>query len=343
MLGIWHSPCHSYVQLHIKILMLMKLISRALIPVLICLAAASCEYEYYPENLSDKGKIYLHCVPEAGSPVEILAAVAYPIIVGDGYVSPSPVLTLKINGESVTLSVDREHSPKFKGERKYVSDCIANEGDVVEVYASADGLDAVSSRTVVPEAVPPFVTEVAAVQTDKKVPMHSGTGMNNALKFTLRMNPQEKDSWYGVQVVKRVGFYPEEGMTEPENEEIGYSDILVWENEDMLSAREEDVWVRYGEGIMQIFDVEAGAEGELDVYVPYKNSEGGIYGVDYNLLIFRMSEEFYRYARSIYMQYLRYGILMAFIHPSHQYTNVEGGVGFVGAIDIYESGYIDNI
>lgn len=343
MLGVWHSPGHSYVQLHIKILMLMKLISRALIPVLICFAAASCEYEYYPENLSDEGKIYLHCVPEAGSPVEILAAVAYPIIVGDGYVSPSPVLTLKVNGESVALSLDGEHSPKFKGESKYVSDCIVNEGDVVEVYASADGLDAVSSRTVVPEAVPPFVTEVAKVQTDKNPPMQLGTSMDNALKFTLRMNPLEKDSWYGVQVVKRVGFYPEEGMTEPESEETGYSDILVWENEDMISAREEDVWVMYGDGIMQIFDVEAGAEGALEVYVPYMSSEGGIYDVDYNLLIYRMSEEFYRYARSVYMQYLRYGILMAFTHPSHQYTNVVGGVGFVGAIDIYESGYIDNI
>ena len=79
------------------------------------LCGISCEYEFEPEGLSDKGMIYIYCVPSASEPLEILAAIAYPIKSKYDFEAGDLTLTMKVNGEDISMKEDLSYVSDFIG------------------------------------------------------------------------------------------------------------------------------------------------------------------------------------------------------------------------------------
>jgi hypothetical protein len=124
-------------------------------------------------------------------------------------------------------------------------------------------------------------------------------------------------------------------MEEPENATSEYLDPLVWDTEYFISSREYDMWVEYDEGYLQVYKVKSGNEGKLEIQVKYDyvDSHRKIF---YTVEIFRLSPEFWRYCRAAFIDYARVEIMDLFMYPSKLYTDIDGGLGLLGAVNRVE-------
>jgi hypothetical protein len=292
---------------------------------------AGCEYELPVKGLDPSPKIYLYSVPQPGEPLEVYAAVAIPHQKGYNDFDPGKVhVEVTVNGKEVELSVDESYEPEYPSMERYVSDVELKAGDVVEVAAVAENADPVTSRTTVPEVMDTYAVTTQKTSTDKGYPSSSTGDVRSCRSIVVDVPSSDKDGYYGLRVR-----CTEIDMEEPENATSEYLDPLVWDTEYFISSREYDMWVEYDEGYLQVYKVKSGNEGKLEIQVKYDyvDSHRKIF---YTVEIFRLSPEFWRYCRAAFIDYARVEIMDLFMYPSKLYTDIDGGLGLLGAVNRVE-------
>ncbi len=298
------------------------------------LSAASCEYDFELRDMPREPLLCVECLPGLLSDtvfVRIRAAVP----VGNAAASP------QLSGASVHFSVNGADVPVklYASDGKSVTYYSLPEfscGDVLELRASSDGFNHVSSRTVIPDAAPEF--DVAMEKRNGKI----------VITVSVKDNPESVD-YYAVSFVRKSHFIETAG----EREEFADGRLDLTDSEtypDLVNS-----------GVMQpdsfrsfyfFSDGDCGAAGVKTVSVAgyYKKDfwiedKDGIWGhgTQYLIRCSRLSPECYEYLRSRYevrnndMAYL--GLALG----NFAYTNIAGGLGVFGGAATSSSGWLDNI
>lgn len=293
---------------------------------------AGCEIDVPVTGMEDRARIWLHCIARPGENVEVLTAVAFSLQNGCAGFSPAEVVPMvKINGVAVEVVEDQEYEPEYEGCRKYVSESTVKAGDVLEVAAESPDTAPVRSRTVVPEAAGDFTVRMELASTDKSKPKTQSGTVVPCRKFTIDIPQRSEESYYGVRVRRLLWDDAQGGYDRSE-----YLSPLVWETEQFISSREYDMWVGYDDGFMQIYKVKAGVPGSLEIMVPMTYVSSGNLRQSFDVEVYSLSPEFWRYSRAAYIEYMRVGFMLMFMYPSFIYSDVEDGLGLLASVNCSE-------
>lgn len=298
------------------------------------LSAASCEYDFDLRDMPREPLLCVECLPGLLSDT-VFVRVRAAVPVGNA-AAVSPVsgasVHFSVNGNEVpvTLYASDENSVTYYSLPEF--SC----GDVLELSASSDGFNPVSSRTVIPDAAPEF-----------KVAMEKRNG-DIVIMVSIKDEPESED-YYAVSFARKSHFTDTAG----DREEITYRHLELTDSEiypDLSNS-----------GIMQpdsflsfyfFSDSDCSAAGVKTISVTgyYKNDfwvedKDGVWGhgTQYLVRCSRLSPECYNYLRSRYEVKNNDMAYLGWAPGNFAYTNITGGLGVFGGVAASSSGWLDNI
>lgn len=218
-------------------------------------------------------------------------------------------------------------------------------GARIELHASCPGLEPVSAETTLPSLPPEFEVETELfsmnlegfLEYDDK---NSGyrTSDFGAVRFSLTFKDDpETEDYYGVRLFKHN---PENGSSSSGFLLKRDNFLSVYETERIYLFTLDDIFSRFISGLysdrcMTCFS-DVDFNGRLVTKEYMMNHVPEFYD-HYNIQFFKLSEEMYRAAESVWFLYMNelayFG--QATIFP---YTNIAGGTGCLGAATMRETG-----
>ena len=338
--------------------------------ILILLLALSCERIIdYP--VDENGRIYVDAVVGTEDADRINLVVSRPAFGSEAVSAEDIRLSLTNEGKPVELVRDMDYESDIEGEISYLVHGDFQPGQKLELRAEAEGLPSVKAQTSVPARMPDVEVTCREVKSYRDDEDHSGSSSLRTLwELHLTMDERpDKDSFFGVQVLKEVSYdtlgkVPEHHWEDYENAGKTEYDALHINSKSgeggSISSVEKELMVAFAGGDMRVLAAEAdGDASALDVYVYPTNShrKSGSYHYNeageevlewevqeiykYKIIVYRLSPEIYHCFRARYMiDMADVPIHLGFTPATYTYTNIEGGLGMFGAVSVYESDWI---
>ncbi len=300
----------------------------------VLLSAVACEYDFELRNMPQDPLLCVECLPGLSDTTFVRVRVAVPV--GNAAADVPPV-----SGTSVCLSVNGEDVPVMvyaSGENAvtFYSLPELSCGDVLEMKASLDGLEPVSSCTVIPGAVPEYEVE-----------MNKRNG-DIVIVVSIK-DDQTSEDYYAVGFARKTRFIDSRG----DREEIAYGRLELTDREtypdldnsgvmQLDSFRSFYVLNDRGCNDSGIKTVSVTGYYSKDLWVEDDDGIWG-HGVQYQVTCSRLSPESYNYLRSRY-EVKQDGLAYHGLAPGNfAYTNIAGGLGVFGGAATSSSGWLDNI
>ncbi len=338
--------------------------------ILILLLALSCERIIdYP--VDENGRIYVDAVVGTEDADRINLVVSRPAFGSEAVSAEDIRLSLTNEGKPVELVRDMDYESDIEGEISYLVHGDFQPGQKLELRAEAEGLPSVKAQTSVPARMPDVEVTCREVKSYRDDEEYSGSSSLRTLwELHLTMDERpDKDSFFGVQVLKEVSYdtlgkVPEHHWEDYENAGKTEYDALHINSKSgeggSISSVEKELMVAFAGGDMRVLAAEAdGDASALDVYVYPTNShrKSGSYHYNeageevlewevqeiykYKIIVYRLSPEIYHCFRARYMiDMADVPIHLGFTPATYTYTNIEGGLGMFGAVSVYESDWI---
>ena len=338
--------------------------------ILTFLLALSCERVIdYP--VDERGRIYVNAVVGTEGADRINLVVSRPAFGSEAVSAEDIRLSLTNEGKPVELVRDMDYESDIEGEISYLVHGDFQPGQKLELRAEAEGLPSVKALTSVPARMPDVEVTCREVKSYRDDEEYSGSSSLRTLwELHLTMDERpDKDSFYGVQVIKNVSYdtlgkVPEHHWEDYENAGKTEYDALHINSKSgeggSISSVEKELMVAFAGGDMRVLAAEAdGDASALDVYVYPTNShrKSGSYHYNeageevwewevqeiykYKIIVYRLSPEIYHCFRARYMiDMADVPIHLGFTPATYTYTNIEGGLGMFGAVSVYESDWI---
>lgn len=243
----------------------------------------------------------------------------------------------------IELESDIAHSER---EKFFLIPDRISQGARIELQAQCPGLDPVSAGTTLPFLPPEFEVEAELIsmnledflEYDDKNSGYRSSG-SGAVRFSLTFKDDpETEDYYGVRLFKHN---PANGISMSGFLLKSDNFLSVYETERLYLFTLYDVFSRsvsglYSDRCMTCFsDVEFNGQ---EVTKEYMMQHIPKYYDHYNIQLFRLSEEMYRAAESVWFLHMNdlayFG--QATLFP---YTNVAGGTGCLGAATMRETGF----
>ena len=193
-------------------------------------------------------------------------------------------LSLTNDGKSVELVRDMDYESDIEGEISYLVHGDFQPGQKLELRAEAEGLPSVKALTSVPARMPDVEVTCREVKSYRDDEEYSGSSSLRTLwELHLTMDERpDKDSFFGVQVLKEVSYdtlgkVPEHHWEDYENAGKTEYDALHINSKSgeggSISSVEKELMVAFAGGDMRVLAAEAdGDASALDVYVYPTNS-----------------------------------------------------------------------
>lgn len=338
--------------------------------ILILLLALSCERIIdYP--VDENGRIYVDAVVGTEGADRINLVVSQPALGSETASAEDVRLSLTNDGKSVELVRDMDYESDIEGEISYLVHGDFQPGQKLELRAEAEGLPSVKALTSVPARMPDVEVTCREVKSYRDDEEYSGSSSLRTLwELHLTMDERpDKDSFFGVQVLKEVSYdtlgkVPEHHWEDYENAGKTEYDALHINSKSgeggSISSVEKELMVAFAGGDMRVLAAEAdGDASALDVYVypTHSHRKSGSYHYNdageevwewevqeiykYKIIVYRLSPEIYHCFRARYMiDMADVPIHLGFTPATYTYTNIEGGLGMFGAVSVYESDWI---
>ena len=338
--------------------------------ILTLIISISCE-RVIDFPLDENGRIYVNAVVGTEDAGRINLVVSQPVLGSETVSAEDISLSLTDEGKPVELVRDMDYVSDIKGEISYLVHADFQPGQMLELRAEADGLPSVKALTRVPARMPDVEVTCREVKSYRDDEEYSGSSSLRTLwELHLTMDEKpDKDSFFGVQVLKEVSYdtlgkVPEYQWEDFANAGKTEYDALHVNSKSgeggSISSVEKELMVVFAGGDMRVLSAEEEGDGSaLDVYVYPTEShrKSGSYHYNdageevaeweireiykYKIIVYRLSPEMYHYFRARYMiDMADVPIHLGFTPATYTYTNIEGGLGMFGAVSVYESGWI---
>lgn len=338
--------------------------------ILTFLLALSCERVIdYP--VDERGRIYVNAVVGTEDADRIKLVVSQPALGSETASAEDISLSLTSDGKSVELVRDMDYESDTEGEISYLVHGDFQPGHKLELRAEAEGLPSVKAQTRVPAEMSDVEVTCREVKSYRDDEEYSGSSSLRTLwELHLTMDERpDKDSFFGVQVIKNVSYdtlgkVPEHHWEDYENAGKTEYDALHINSKSgeggSISSAEKELMVAFAGGDMRVLAAEADGDASvLDVYVypTHSHRKSGSYHYNdageevwewevqeiykYKIIVYRLSPEIYHCFRARYMiDMADVPIHLGFTPATYTYTNIEGGLGMFGAVSVYESDWI---
>lgn len=306
---------------------------------------SSCVYHFDLDESAGIPKLVVYSYPGSGDTTVVRLSRSLPVSNKDENLSglAGKDVRLEVNGTPVGL-LWTEHALPGVPANSYYAVRTYGEGDCVRLTASAEGLGTVSSTTTVPASFP-----LNSVYMERK-PSNPGV-LQFQINFTDDANAV---NYYAVAVKVRAKYWKEgESVVYYDKE---YTEYMDWDDEPLLKASaglDEILMGDYTYYEQLYFWSDEKIQGKNytlrlnKTYIPdYKTSirdEVYINRLQYKICLYSLSEEFYRYLKSMNEQVNNElgESELAPIRPT--YTNVENGLGLVGGCRMMQTEWMDGV
>lgn len=305
----------------------------------------SCAYHFELDGAAEPPKLVMYSYPGSSDTTVVRLSRSLPVSSKGSVVSglESKDIRLDVNGTSVPL-VWAKDSLSGVPAGSYYAVQPYKEGDRVQLTASVEGLEAVSSSTTVPAPFP-----LNSVKLERKPSDRSELQIQ--INFT---DDAHAVNYYAATVKERAKYWKDD------NSEVYYdresTAYMEWRDEPLLNTSSglDEIfmgdWDYYQNLYFWSDEKIQGKNYTLRLnttYIPdYETSiwdEIYINRKQYKVYLYSLSEEFYRYLKSLNEQ-KNNELGSAELAPVRAtYTNVENGFGLVGGCRILETEWMDNV
>ncbi len=323
----------------------MKHLPHILLPVCIGLLS-SCTYHFELDDVGASQKLVLYSYPGSGDTTIVHLSRSLPVSqkgeLGRGLKGAD--VRLSVNGEAVSLAWTDDSIPGVPAQSYYAVKTYEN-GDKVSITAAVEGMKTVSSATVVPSRFP---------LTSIKLALKDGKPNQRQFRIHFTDNALTKD-YYALKVERKQQFWNDSKYSEESssltlnlddepllNTSSGLDDILMVENEFYRNLYYWDDTKIQGKSYTVRLNTNYETDYEDDFITP-DGVEHIKYQVKYRISLYSLSEEFYKYLKSLNDQ-KNNGLGNSELAPIRStYTNVINGIGVVGGCRMLQTEWIDNL
>lgn len=305
----------------------------------------SCSYNFQLDDINEPSKLVMYSYPGGSDTTVVRLSRSIPIQEKgeptDGMEGADVRLSVN-DGEPVSLRWTADSLPGVPARSYYVVHPY-KPGDKVHVTARADGLRSVSSRTTVPTAIRLDSVRISPVK---------GLYGSNTIRFRISFTDDATTTNYYAMRVEAMRTLQEGGRVSVDrgtmsfdvdkepllNKLSGLDDVMMMENDFYHNLYYWDDSKIQGKSYTITLDnyLEEDSEyfdGVEDVKVVIK----------YRVCLYSLSEEFYRYLKSLNDQQ-NDGLADVELAPRRPlYTNVIHGIGVVGGCRLYYTPWMDNV
>lgn len=239
-----------------------------------------------------------------------------------------------INNATVKLWVNdvEQANLQFTGEGNYYSSYIAKVGDKIKIKASASSFDDISSNTIIPEI--PEVLSIDTVYTHE----NDGGYISRILNFDITFTDTLKDDdYYLVYCMQRTyQDYIYEGKNYQEYGIYLFSDDIIFENENRGNFAGEDV---FGSATYNTFTDDLINNKEYSLRMKtHDYNYGNEYQqkITYVFYFQKITKEWYLYLRTTSLVSNDFSM---FSEPVQVYSNIQNGLGILGATNSFKKEY----
>ena len=307
---------------------------------------SSCTYSFELDDVGASPKLVLYSYPGCSDTTVVSLSRSLPVSQKGELVQglKGADVRLSVNGEAISLSWTDDSIPGVPAQSYYAVKSY-KDGDKVSITAMAEGVKAVSSATVIPSKFP--LTSIDLALND---------GEPNQLQFQIHFTDNvSTEDYYAVKVERKQlfwnnGKYSEKNSSlalnldnEPLlNNSSGLDDILMIENEFYHNLYYWADTKIQGKSYTLRLNTNYEADYEDDFITPdgYEHIKKQ---VKYRITLYSLSQEFYRYLKSLNDQ-KNNGLGNSELAPIRStYTNVVNGIGVVGGCRMLQTEWIDNL
>lgn len=321
------------------------------------IAFASCQDEMDINEIATKPKMAVFCYPCPANDTTVIT-IQKSLPIKNSFIYDENDFTEKLPNQVVTLSVNGEQRAV-----EYANDTIGsvpkgnyfsvgqiNEGDNITVEASADGVERVTSTTIVPKAQPILDIRTTTATHDNTQYTQllvdiDGQGMRGNY-YAVTVNIAGEFDW----AFSMSGFGDDIEYVDPQHESFNSRQAVNVQDEPLLSsAFDDDMLFDFGSDFYGDFYIFDGNNVTTDKYTLRLNITNGwkwylqdyhfVYNADINYVVrlYRIDPAMYKFFRSINElngnDFAKYG-LASF---NTTYSNVKNGIGVVGAYNYSET------
>lgn len=307
---------------------------RIILSILMPLLFAACTYEFDLQPSAESGRPVLYVFPGNRDTIVIQCSRSVPVTRPDS-LKPSvsgAEISVWVDGESCPVQWNSQATPAVpKGCYYYVKRMQA--GQKVQIDCRLPEGDHVKGETVVPEQIP--IDDWNIAMTNQK--------NSQMVEFRLRFTDKGGKRFYGLRVEKMV---QDAWIYEEDTVHYQYiqTELCQIDKEPLLSESNglEGVLTEYRqyENGFYIWDNERlrGKPYTLKIYTNPERSwdkpDGTYSHVYYRMVFYSLSEPYFRYLESRNAQINNELGDMGFSPVRPDYSNVDGGIGVVGAYQV---------
>jgi len=304
---------------------------------------SSCVYHFDLDEISEIPKLTVYSYPGSGDTTVVRLSHSLPVHDKGRkmYGLKGRDIRLEVNDIAVPLWWTEDSLPGVPAKSYYVVRPYEM-GDCVRLTALVEGVKTVSAFTVIPASFP-----LNAVRIERK------PSKLNVLQLQINFTDYAKtENYYAVTVKERVKYW-KEGTSEVHYGESS-SAYMDWSDEPILDASSglDDIFMgNYAYYQNLYFWSDEKIQGKnytlrLNMtYIPdYKTSiqnETFINRKQYKVYLYSLSEEFYRYLKSLNAQKNNELGNVELAPMRATYTNVENGFGLVGGCRLRQTEWMD--
>ena len=292
----------------------------------------------------------------------------YPV---EKYILPEPpqddsYLETKTSPPELILDEDAYEYSILKQYNLWYTDAPIKEGDDVSLQVKAKGMEEVAATVEVPQKV--VIQEIKAAPRCTTVTSFDNTYTDTYMSFDISLANVSPDGYYGLVIAYDVNSTYEysNGHTESHSYK-SYSRPIVWEGGtgmiDDIQESQGD-WIdsyynkyfidSYSREGMKLITGNCLENGHLtfDCYIPFSSEtysdtydyddeigqlviSGQVHVINearYQLNIYRVSPEFFRFNKAQYLMRSNYIAELGLSPTTFSYTNLKGGFGVLGAL-----------
>lgn len=306
----------------------------------------SCSYHFELDEVAELPKLVMYCYPGSSDTSVVRLYQSLPVSQnGDlGYGLKDADVQVWINNEAYKMLWAEDSLPGVPAHSYYFIKKLMD-GEHVRVTAKSGKLKAESSNTKIPSPFPLNSIEMIRKQDD-----------HSKIQFRINFTDNAVDkNWYAIRVVQKQMIWSNEGYSETisaikfelDDEPLlqsasGLDDILMIENEYYKNLYFwNDEKIQGKEYTLQLNTIYRN-DYEDDFVTPDGNEHIKC-NYKYKVFIYSISEEFYRYLKSL-NELKNNGLGNSELAPIRStYTNIKDGLGVVGGCRIYQTHWINNI
>ncbi len=311
---------------------------------MLALTMSGCQYKIKLDGLSDEKRIFVNCFPGSTDTTLISVYVAKPVnYKGEfNYNGNTAKVSMWVDGKEIDIRRNDGISENFPEGTKFVTASFLP-GQKVRLEVSMDGLETASGESVVPDAFPEY-----------EIRFRKTTKMIADLKYK-----SDAPGYFGMRIIRQERRYDDgqESYRYNEYESPDYDSDS--DNDLAFSEADKITTLNFGDGTFifwedATFPSESGTrtfsvplQYRPDTEEPGLSFEGQEVTVriesKYKFKLYRLTREMYNYLYSRYAE-ANDALASAGLAPAtFSYSNITGGYGILGPVQMTESEWMDNL